>query len=136
MSPAIRSGDLVLDRAVRATTVRPGDVVTLIDPVTDRSVTTRIRSVEASNGQIRFQGRGDADQSVLRWSVPADGRVDLVVGKVWGMGALLSLPPGHVDRRMSLIFPALALMVGLLVWRRARRHVSEPSPSPEEARGF
>ena len=136
MAPAIRSGDLVLDRAIRTTAVRPGDVVTFVDPNTGRSVTTRIRSAEPSDGQVRFEGRGDADQVVLRWSIPADGHVDLVVGKVWGIGAPLSALPGHVDRRLSLIFPAFALTVALLAWRRQHRATSPPRPSPSEARGF
>jgi signal peptidase I len=121
MAPSVRSGDLVLDRAVAVDAVRAGDVVTFVDPDTHRSITTRIRSTQRTDGEVRFEGRGDNDQNVLRWSVPADTSINRVVGRVWGLGAPLALIPGHVDRRVPFALPAVSLVVATIVWRRRRR---------------
>ena len=58
---------------------RPGDIVTFKS--TERGgklVTHRVRSIEDTNGTRRVVTKGDANDTVERWSVPANGRVSRV----------------------------------------------------------
>ncbi len=121
MAPAVRAGDLVLDRAVPAADVRPGDVVTLVDPATGRSQTTRVRTIQRVGTFLRLEVRADREANVRSVAVPFAGSIDRVQGHIVGIGGPLSRVPGHLDRHASLVLPGLALIVALIAWSIARR---------------
>jgi len=121
MAPAVRAGDLVLDRAVPAADVRPGDVVTIVDPATGRSETTRVRTVQRVGTFLRLEVRADREQDVRSVAVPFAGSIDRVDGRIVGIGEPLSRVPGHLDRHASLVLPGLALLVALVAWAILRR---------------
>ena len=128
MSPAIRTGDLLIAVPIAASELEVGDVATLIDPRTNQRVTHRVIS-NSSSGEmslIRMQGdaNGTPDPSPYRVG-PGD--------QVWH--PVLTIPAGGivVDRvaRPSVALPLLltlaaVLALSMLPERKTGRHVEEP----------
>ena len=90
MAPAIRTGDLVLDRAVPATAVRPGQVVSLRDPVTGKLVTHRAVTVTRTGSRVLIVTRGDANTGSERWEVPAASHVQRMEHRVPHVGGVFT----------------------------------------------
>ena len=121
MAPAIRAGDLVLDRAIPAADVRVGDVVTLVDQAAGTARTTRVRTIERVGTYLRLEVRADRDANMQSVAVPFAGSIDRVDGRIMGIGGPLSRVPGRLERHASLVFPGLALLIALVAWAIARR---------------
>ena len=66
--------------------------------------------------------KGDANNTVQRWSIPADGRVGRVLYRVPRAGYLLAGTRTRYGRIFLLLIPALALGIYELVrvWRPER----------------
>lgn len=73
MTPAFRPGDLVVDNAVtphQAAALKPGDVITFHVPgsatqmITHRIVAFETRQAGAASGQIAYQTKGDANNTI------------------------------------------------------------------------
>lgn len=81
MSPAIRTGSVVLTRPVDPAMLRPGDVATYrkAGGSLDELVTHRIVRVEGAGGRRSFVFQGDANTTPDPVVIPASA----VVGKVW-----------------------------------------------------
>ena len=124
MAPAIRAGDLVLDRAIPAADLRPGDAITLVDQATGAARTTRVRTIERVGTYLRLEVRADRDANVQSVAIPFAGSIDRVDGRIAGIGGPLSRAPGHLERHASLVLPGLALLIALLAWAIARRRRS------------
>jgi len=129
MEPTISTGDLVLSKEVRPLGVRVGDVVTFRDPK-DRSrlITHRVRRYRTKGQDVRFVTKGDANNTVETWTVPAQGSVGRVEVKLPKLGYLFSWI-GYPKRRIFLLLVP-AVLLGALEVRSIWR-----SRQPEPGRG-
>lgn len=117
MSPAIETGDVVAVRGVRASEVAPGEVITFTDPEDDsRLITHRVADVRLGGGKARFVTKGDANRTVERWTIPADGELGRAMYRIPKVGHLAGW-----TRNPQLRFLLLALPVLLLAGLELRR---------------
>jgi signal peptidase len=100
MEPNIHVGDVVIDKKIHPLDARPGDVVTFSDPSGEkRLITHRVRSLKVTGDVVHVVTKGDANNTVERWTVPADGQIGKVVLRVWKIG----YPLVYVHSRYGLI---------------------------------
>jgi len=122
MTPAIETGDVVVTKPISPLAARVGDVVTFVDPEgTGRLFSHRVQSVRPVGDSVAFVTRGDANTSVERWRVPADGSVGRVAYRIPKIGYGLSWIDGGPARLALIAIPALLLLWAALVriWRPA-----------------
>ena len=123
MQPAIRTGDLVIDEHIAPLEARRGDVVTFVDP-TDRRrlITHRVRHLRRQGSRVAFVTKGDANNTVERWSVPVEGRIGRVALRVPKLGYAAAWSRGPYGRLMLVVLPAICLAGIQLhrIWRPAR----------------
>ena len=124
MEPTIHVGDVVIDKKISPLDARPGDVVTFSDPTgRKRLITHRIRSLRVQGNTVRVVTKGDANNAVELWTVPADGRIGRVELRVWKLG----YPLVYAHSRFGLIglvaLPALLLCLVELrkIWKTPAR---------------
>jgi signal peptidase len=120
MEPVLSTGDIVVEKPVRATDVRVGDVVTYNDPdERGRRITHRVRSVHLSGSHARFVTKGDANDSVERWQMDSGGTVGRVVYRVPLVGYGIARLNGPAAKLVLVIVPALvlALLELIRIWR-------------------
>jgi signal peptidase len=123
MEPAIHVGDVVIDKKISPLDARSGDVVTFSDPSGEkRLITHRIRSLRATGNVVHVVTKGDANNTVERWTVPANGRIGRVVLRVWKIG----YPLVYVHSRYGLI--GLVAIPALLLCLLELRRIWAPRP--------
>jgi signal peptidase I len=120
MTPAIRTGDVVVVRPIAPTEASVGDVVTFKDP--DRSgrlLVHRVRAISRQEGQVAITTQGDANTTQEHWRVPVDGTIGTVVYRVPLLGFAVSWIGSPAGRIGLIIVPALLLAMSMLVgiWR-------------------
>src|SRR4029078_12584799 len=87
MTPAIRTGDVIVVRPTAPTGAKVGDIVTFKDPDgSGRLIVHRVRAIERHGDQIAFITQGDANSTQEHWNVPADGTIGTVVYRVPKLG--------------------------------------------------
>jgi signal peptidase I len=127
MSPAIKTGDVVVERPIAPLGAKVGDVVTFRDPEGSRRlITHRVKGMRASGHTVRFVTKGDANNAVERWSVQEDGRIGRVVYRLPKLGYVLAWGNWRYGRLALLVLPAVLLLIFELVriWRPEREEVS------------
>jgi signal peptidase I len=132
MEPSIHTGDVVIDRKIRPLDARPGDVVTFSDPSgRGRLITHRLRSLRVQGHTARMVTKGDANNTVERWTVPTSGHIGRVELRVWKVG----YPLVYAHSRFGLI--ALVAVPALLLCLLELRAIWAPRPrrgeEPREA---
>ena len=126
MEPRIHTGDVVGEERIAPADMRSGDIVTFQDPEkAGRMITHRVRSVRAQAGIYSVVTKGDANNTVERWTIPASGQLGRVRYRVAHIGHLLVFTRGPSGILMLVVLPALLL--GALELRRIWAR-------PEEAR--
>jgi signal peptidase len=127
MEPAISTGDVVVERRIRPSQARAGDIVTFNYSPRHELITHRVRSVRTRGAVASFVTQGDANTGMEHWSVKADGTIGRVVYRVPRVGYALVWMRHPVARLLLVVLPAILL--GLLelvrIWR--------PRPRPQEA---
>jgi signal peptidase len=112
MAPSIRSGDIVVSRLVRPTSVRPGDVITFRDSSRHGElVTHRVVEVRGEGDRVSFVTRGDANTGEERWSIDSGGTIGATTFRVPKAGHLLSRLRAPAIRMSLLVSSALVLAV-------------------------
>lgn len=86
MRPAIRAGDVVLTRGVRAGDLRPGEVATIHDPLSGRLITHRVTGVQRDGERVIVTTRGDANDASERWTLARGEQVRRMAGRVPAAG--------------------------------------------------
>lgn len=128
MEPAIHTGDVVVDRRIAPLDARPGDVITFSDPSGRRRlITHRVRSIHARGSLVEVVTKGDANNTIERWTVPASGRIGRVELRVWKLG----YPLVYMHSRYGLI-ALVALPAFLLCAIELRKIWASPSSDEEE----
>ena len=124
MEPNISTGDLVITKAIAPRDAASGDIVTFNDPEKqDRLLTHRVASSHAAGDKHSFVTKGDANNTVERWSVPAGGTIGQVVFRLPKLGYVLSFTQTPAARMALITIPALLLAWFALVsiWRPRRK---------------
>jgi signal peptidase len=117
MDPALKVGDIVIDRQVSPADVRVGDVITFSDPEgTDKLITHRVRQLRIADGTAHVVTKGDNTNAVERWEMPAGGSLGRVEYRVPLLGFLVFWLHGPFTRLGLIVLPAL-LLAGLELWR-------------------
>ena len=120
MTPAIRTGDVIVVRPIAPTEAEVGDVVTFQDPDgSGRLLVHRVRAISREGGQVAATTQGDANTTQEHWKVPADGTIGTVAYRVPLLGFAVGWIGGPVGRISLVIVPALVLAASLLagIWR-------------------
>jgi signal peptidase I len=119
MEPAFSAGDLLIERGVEPSEVEIGQIVTFRDPRADRSITHRVRRVETRGSRLVFTTKGDADNSVQRWAIAADGELGQPEWTVPAIGHVAMLARTPLGLIAIVILPLLALAGWeiLRIWR-------------------
>jgi signal peptidase len=117
MEPRIHTGDVVGEEKISPADMRSGDIVTFQDPQTEgRMITHRVRSVREVAGVYSVVTKGDANTTLERWTIPADGHLGRVRYRVAHVGHLLVFTRGPAGILLLVVLPALLL--GALELRR------------------
>jgi signal peptidase I len=117
MDPALKVGDIVIDRRVTPADVRVGDVITFSDPEgTDKLITHRVRQLRIADDTAHVVTKGDNTNAVERWEMPAGGSLGRVEYRVPLFGFLVFWLHGPFARIGLIVLPAL-LLAGLELWR-------------------
>jgi signal peptidase len=112
MAPAIQSGDIVVTRLVRPTSVRPGDVITFRDSSRHGElVTHRLVEARGEGDRVSFVTRGDANTGEERWSIDSEGTIGATAFRVPKAGHILSRLRVPAVRMSLLVSSALVLAV-------------------------
>ena len=120
MEPVISTGDLVMTQPISPGEADGGDVVTFTDPEDEsRLITHRVASSLRRGDNYAFVTKGDANTTVERWSVPADGRIGRVMYRLPKLGYALTAVKGRVVILLLITIPALVLAAFALmsIWR-------------------
>jgi signal peptidase len=130
MEPEIHTGDVVIDKKIAPLDARPGDVITFSDPSGRRRlITHRVRSIHARGSLVEVVTKGDANNTVERWTVPAGGRIGRVELRVWELG----YPLVYMHSRYGLI--ALVALPAFLLCLIELRKIWAAAPPDEEEQG-
>lgn len=128
MEPNISTGDLVLTKAISPRDAANGDVVTFNDPEKKgRLLTHRVASSRPTGDNYSFVTKGDANNTVERWSVPAEGTIGQVVFRLPKLGYVLSFTKTPAARMALITLPALLLAGFALasIWRPRREEAPD-----------
>ena len=127
MEPRIHTGDVVGEEKIAPADMRSGDIVTFQDPEqAGRMITHRVRSVREQAGVFSVVTKGDANNTVERWTIPADGQLGRVQYRVAHVGRLLVFTRGPLGIMALVVLPALLL--GALELRRIWSRPQEVRP--------
>jgi len=126
MTPAIRTGDIVVTKLVHPDAVRIGDVVTFRDPTRNEDlVTHRVVKIHPEGATIAFETRGDANTGVEDWDVARDGTIGRYRWRIGGLGyavVWIAIP----GARIALVVCA-CLLLGSVLLRRVWSSREDPT---------
>ena len=120
MEPAIGTGDIVVVERISPPQARIGDVVTFSDPHSSgRLITHRVRSSRRRGRRVDFVTKGDANNTVERWRIPADGVISRVRYRVPEVGRLALLTRRRGGLVVLVLVPLLLLAIHEIarIWR-------------------
>lgn len=120
MTPAIRSGDVVVARPIAPTEAAIGDIVTFKDPGgNDRLLVHRVRAISRSGDEVEVITQGDANTTQEHWKVAADGTIGTVAYRIPLLGFAVDWINSPAGRIGLLIVPAVLLALSFLsrIWR-------------------
>ncbi len=123
MTPAIRTGDLVVSQRITPAEAQIGDIVMFKDPGgTGELISHRVRAVHLHAGRAYFITRGDANTGFEHWSVPQSGRIGQVVYRLPKLGYVIGGVSSPSGKLLFIALPALALLaLGLIrIWQTGR----------------
>jgi signal peptidase I len=116
MEPRLPVGSVAITERVRTTSLEVGDVITFREP-DDPShlVTHRIVSITEKDGRLRYQTKGDANDSTDPWIVTLRGRDSYrVLADVPWAGFVVTAVRAPSVRPWLLLGAGVVLLVGVL----------------------
>jgi signal peptidase I len=122
MTPTLGVGSLAVDRAIDASDVRVGDVITFPDPyLKGRLVTHRVAQILQTKKGPAYRTKGDANPSRDPWTIRLSGRVGRVAFEVPFAGYALFYAHTREVRGGLILIAAAFILMGLLrrIWRPA-----------------
>lgn len=127
MTPAIRTGDVIVVAPISPIEARVGDIVTFQDPGgSGRLLVHRVRAIVRGRGDLSFTTQGDANTTQEHWQVPREGTIGTVAYRVPKLGFAVGWIGSPAGRIGLIVVPSLLLAFSMLagIWRGR----------PEEAR--
>lgn len=118
MGQAAPVGTLLLTKPADPATLRVGDIAVVRPPGNDASYAHRIAEITYSNGQARYQTKGDINNAVDAWELSADDITGVVIVNWYTGGFILRGLP-----YLLLGFVAVWLLTHHLVARNWRTQV-------------
>ncbi|GAC1324019.1 MAG: hypothetical protein NVSMB13_04780 [Mycobacteriales bacterium] len=117
MSPALHTGDVVMDEPLSPQQLQVGDIVTYRASGA-RLITHRVQSLTISADTVAVVTKGDANNAVERWTVPAGGTVGRVRFHVAAIGFPLRAAGTTYGVLLLLVLPVLLIAASLLrgIW--------------------
>jgi signal peptidase len=116
MSPALAVGDIEISGPISPLSARPGQIVLFKDPSDQaRLVSHRVQSMWRSGSSVEFITKGDRNNTVERWSVPADGQIGKVLYKIPELGYAIAWLSDPLARAL-MIGVAAVLLCALALW--------------------
>ena len=126
MEPSIHTGDVIVDAKMPAIDARIGDVITFRDPANrHRLKTHRVYRLKIEHGTVHFTTKGDANNSVEEWDIPASGQVGRAEYRLWKLGYVSHWITSRFGRLALLVLPALLL--GMFELRRIWMPTEQPA---------
>jgi len=119
MEPALPRGALAFTRAITPEEVKVGDIIAF-SPAEDPEVTTshRVIKIRTTDGELSFQTKGDANEDIDPWPVPADYVRGKVVFHIPRLGRITNYALLYVRTWPGLVFlialPSLILVGGAI----------------------
>jgi signal peptidase I len=123
MVPTLGVGDVVMERQIAPLDLRVGDIVTFRDPTDQKTlITHRVRGFKVHDGTVDVVTKGDANNTVEKWSIPVSGHLGLVVLHLPKVGYALVWASGRTGRIALIAIPGVLLGIIELrrIWRPAR----------------
>lgn len=120
MTPAIRTGDVVVVKPIAPAEAAIGDIVTFKDPAgSGRLLVHRVRAISWSGEEVAVITKGDANSTQERWKVAADGTIGRVAYRIPALGFAVGWIGSPAGRIGLVILPALLLAAMFLmrIWR-------------------
>jgi len=121
MEPKISVGSLAFDRAIPASDVAVGDVITFSDPyVKGRLVTHRVIDILQTPHGLAYRTKGDANPGRDPWTIRLAGQVGRVSFSVPVVGYILFYSHTREVRGALIFLTALLLVFAMLrrIWRK------------------
>jgi signal peptidase I len=109
MSPTLRNGDAIVTRAVAASTVAVGDVVTFSHP-DGGLITHRVIEQDRSGATMTFVTQGDSSPGVERWSTASTARIGLHAFHVPYLGRVAGVVAGPQGKATGLALTVFFLV--------------------------
>jgi signal peptidase I len=113
MDPAIKTGSLILVRAVNPEELEPGDIITFRNSSHTKVITHRVIAVERA-GVLRFTTRGDANSANDFAPVFAADVIGKVLVVIPYMGSVIYYSRNYLLHFLLLTVPAVLV---LIPWR-------------------
>lgn len=119
MEPALPRGALAFTRAITPEEVKVGDIIAF-SPAEDPEVTTshRVIKIRTTDGELSFQTKGDANEDIDPWPVPADYVRGKVVFHIPRLGRITNYALLYVRTWPGLVFlivlPSLVIVGGVV----------------------
>lgn len=129
MTPAIRTGDVVVATPIAPLAARVGDIVTFREPnAAGRLLSHRVRAMHQAGRGVAFTTQGDANTGQEHWTVPLGGRIGKVLYRAPKLGYAVAWTGTPAGRASLIALPALLLCWCLLarVWNTGRRGEGAP----------
>ena len=132
MEPALRTGDVIVNKWIPPRDARVGDAVSFNDPARGNIVLThRVVRLRRRGNQVDFVTRGDANTGVERWSAPANGRIGRVAYRVPHAGFLMVFTRTPGGKLLFLVIPAClwGAWEVFRIWRPAKEGEADGAPA-------
>lgn len=130
MAPFLAIGDVAVIQPAKPQDLRVGDVVTYRSASNSRVlVTHRIIRIEAQEGILAFETKGDANPDVDYWSVAEDTVVGRVIYKVPYVGYIFDFAQTMSGRLLLVGIPALLLVIDTSRRKHTYPSLNDASPS-------
>lgn len=118
MAPSLNPGDLVLLRQTPLREIQAGEIVGVRNEA-GKVIVHRVVRVEPIGGSLTVTTKGDANPTPERWSLPPEGNVALVLGRIPGAGQPVQALSGPVGVFVLLLAAmTLALFTLRAIWSR------------------
>jgi signal peptidase I len=138
MVPTLGVGSVVLDERISPSEARVGDIITFPSSANrNRLITHRLQRVRVRGRSADMVTKGDANNTVERWSVPLGGRLGRVAYHVPKVGyARQWLSGSHSRQAIMILVACLALWILVDIWRPRGTGVPEQAtPDSAASRG-
>lgn len=120
MYPDIKSGDLIIVKAVDAEEVKAGDVISFFDPDGSGTsvLTHRVVELTEQDGALAFRTKGDANNAEDPSLAPADSLIGVYQSKISGAGNVAMFLQSTTGLVICVAVPLVLLVAYELIRRR------------------